>query len=243
MFIDETGLDRSIKIRRKDWAPREKRPRQIKWFHRNARFQILPVYTQDDVIHFRVYEESTDTRVFEDFIKELLLYCGKWSNPRSVLIMNNASFHHLEKIQRLCDDAGVILHYLPSYSPDLNPIEEFFGELKTYIRQVWNEYKGFIKTDFLSFLKECITVVGGWEISIKSHFRHVEISINKSLEWDVIYIMRSVGICAVRLIQIQSRVLYSVLLRTTILISYVYHTVVPYMCVARSSLSLQKMQV
>jgi hypothetical protein len=49
-----------------------------KRFHRGARFQILPAYTQDGVIHFRVYEGSTDTRVFEDFIEELLPYCGKW---------------------------------------------------------------------------------------------------------------------------------------------------------------------
>jgi transposase len=102
-----------------------------------------------------VYEGSTDTRVFEDFIEELLPYCGKWPNPRSILIMDNASFHHSEKIQRLCDDAGVILRYLPPYSPDLNPIEEFF-ELKPYIRQVWHEHEGFIKADFLSFLEESL---------------------------------------------------------------------------------------
>jgi hypothetical protein len=136
VFIDETGLDRSIGTRRKGWAPRGKRPCQIKRFHHGPRFRILPAYTQDGVIHFRVYEGSTDTRVFEDFTEELLPYCGKWPNPRSVLIMDNASFHHSEKIQQLCDDAGVIIRYLPPYSPDLNPIEEFFGELKTYIRQI-----------------------------------------------------------------------------------------------------------
>jgi hypothetical protein len=77
MFIDETGLDKSIGTRRKGWAPRGKRPCQIKRFHRGVRFQILPAYTQDGVIHFRVYEGSTDTKVFEDFIEELLPYCGK----------------------------------------------------------------------------------------------------------------------------------------------------------------------
>ena len=77
VFIDETRLDRSIRIGRKGWAPQGKRPCQIKQFHCSRRFQILPAYTQDGVIHFQVYEGSTDTRVFEDFIKELLPYCGK----------------------------------------------------------------------------------------------------------------------------------------------------------------------
>lgn len=182
VFIDETGLDKSIGIRRKGWAPRGKMPHQIKRFHRGQRFQIFPAYTKDGVIHFRVYEGSTDTRIFEDFIEELLPYCGKWLNPRSILIMDNASFHHLEKIQHLCDDAGVILRYLPPYSPDLNPIEEFFGELKTYIRQVWYEHEGFIKADFLSFLEECVTVVGGREASAKGHFRCAGISIDEPSE-------------------------------------------------------------
>jgi hypothetical protein len=95
-------------------------PNQIKRFHRGRRFQILPAYTEDGVIHFRMYEGSTDTRIFEDFIEELLPYCGKWPEPRSVLIMDIASFHYSEKIQQLCDGAGVILRYLPPYSPDLN---------------------------------------------------------------------------------------------------------------------------
>jgi DDE superfamily endonuclease len=98
VFINETGLDKSIGIRRKGWAPRGKIPRQIKRFHRGRRFQILLTYTKDGVIHFRMYEGSTDTRIFEDFIEELLPYCGKWPNPRSILIMDNASFHHSEKI-------------------------------------------------------------------------------------------------------------------------------------------------
>jgi len=34
----------------------------------------------------------------------------------------------------MCGDVGVVLLYLLPYSPGLNPIEEFFGELKTYIR-------------------------------------------------------------------------------------------------------------
>jgi transposase len=141
MFIDETGLDKSIGTRRKGWAPRRQRPCQIKRFHCSARFQILPAYTQDGVIHFRVYKGLTDTKVFKDFIEELLPYCSKWPNPRSVLIMDNASFHHSEKIQQLYNDARVILHYLPPYSLDLNLIEEFFGELKTYIRQVYSKLR------------------------------------------------------------------------------------------------------
>jgi transposase len=180
--IDESGVDYSIGTQKKGWAPKGRRPRQVKRFHRGRRFQILPAYTQDGIIHFMVYEGSTDTEMFEAFIETLLPYCGRWPEPKSVLVMDNASFHYSDNIQRMCDEAGVVLRYRPPYSPDLAPIEEFFGELKTYIRQVWDDQEDFIRADFGGFLEECITVVGGRKASARGHFRRVGFSIDEPLE-------------------------------------------------------------
>jgi transposase len=33
-------------------------------------------------------------------------------------------------LQEICDEAGVLLEFLPPYSPDFNLIEEEFAELK-----------------------------------------------------------------------------------------------------------------
>jgi transposase len=52
-----------------------------------------------------------------------------------VLVIDNASFHRSDRVEELCAEAGVILVYLPPYSPDLNPIEEFFAKLKAFIRR------------------------------------------------------------------------------------------------------------
>jgi len=41
----------------------------------------------------------------------------------------------------MCRDASVKLVYLPPYSPDLNPIEEFFAELKAFIKKQWHEFE------------------------------------------------------------------------------------------------------
>ena len=35
----------------------------------------------------------------------------------------------------MCADAGIVLAYLPPYSPDFNPIEEAFAELKAWIKK------------------------------------------------------------------------------------------------------------
>jgi transposase len=35
----------------------------------------------------------------------------------------------------MCDEAGIELAFLPPYSPDFNPIEESFAELKAWIKK------------------------------------------------------------------------------------------------------------
>jgi transposase len=69
----------------------------------------------------------------------------------------------------MCLDAGVKLLYLPPYSPDLNPIEEFFAELKAFIKKQWHEYEDNLYQDFRVFLEWCIGVVGGRDYSAKAH--------------------------------------------------------------------------
>ena len=48
--------------------------------------------------------------------------------------MDNASFHKSSKIKQLIELNGAAPIYLPSYSPDLNPIEHFGANLKRLIR-------------------------------------------------------------------------------------------------------------
>ena len=137
VFVDESGCDKRIGFRRTGWAPLGVTPTQVAQFQREQRYQILLAYTQDSILLARVFQGSTDSTVFEDFIEQLLPFCGKWPEPKSVLVMDNASFHHTERIEQMCYDAGVKLVYLPPYSPDFNPIEEFFAELKAFIKRNW----------------------------------------------------------------------------------------------------------
>ncbi|KAI3112716.1 hypothetical protein CBS147330_9904 [Penicillium roqueforti] len=180
VYVDESGCDKRIGFRRTGWSPLGVAPRQVSQFHRDERYQILPAYTQDGILMTRVFRGSTDAAVFEDFVDELLCHCGRWPEPKSVLVMDNASFHHSERISQMCADAGVKLVYLPPYSPDLNPIEEFFAELKAFIRRNWSYYAEDPDREFASFLERCINQVGAREANARGHFRHAGLTIEES---------------------------------------------------------------
>lgn len=47
-------------------------PIQIAQFQHEQRYQILQAYTEDGIILTRVFQGSTDSTVFEDFIEQLL---------------------------------------------------------------------------------------------------------------------------------------------------------------------------
>lgn len=178
VYIDESGCDKRVGFRKTGWSPLGTAPIQVSKFHRDQRYQILPAYSQDGIILSRIFRGSTDASLFEDFIEELLQHCGKWPEPRSVLVMDNASFHHSDRIEQLCSDAGVKLMYLPPYSPDLNPIEEFFSELKAFIRRHWGYYQDNPEQGFDNFLEWCVDRVGSREQSARGHFRHAGVHVD-----------------------------------------------------------------
>jgi len=72
----------------------------------------------------------------------------------------------------MCDDAGVILVYASPYSPDLNPIEEFFAELKAFVKKEWCVCEQDQAMGFAEFLEWCLTTVGSRASGAEGHFRH-----------------------------------------------------------------------
>ena len=56
-------------------------------------------------------------------------------NPaKSVLIIDNASHHPKEAICDIAKDYGFTVIFLPKYSPDLNPIEKYWANIKNWLR-------------------------------------------------------------------------------------------------------------
>ena len=49
--------------------------------------------------------------------------------------MDNLGSHRSKIVRQLIRSVGARLFYLPKYSPDLNPIEQFFAKLKHFLRK------------------------------------------------------------------------------------------------------------
>lgn len=153
VYANESGCDKRIGFRRTGWSPLGVAPVEVARFHRDRRYQILPAYIQDGVLFPRVFQGTTHRALFEDYIEAPSSPLQPYPERNSVLIMDNASFCHSQRIEQMCRDSGVKLLYLPPYFPDLNPIEESFAELKAFIKKQWHEYESSSYQDFGAFLE------------------------------------------------------------------------------------------
>ncbi len=79
-----------------------------------------------------VLDGPMNTEAFLAYIEQFVL---PTLSPGDIVIMDNLSSHESAAVRALIESVGASLTYLPAYSPDLNPIEMLFAQLKAYLRK------------------------------------------------------------------------------------------------------------
>jgi len=83
-------------------------------------------------------EGAVDAKAFEAYVERFLVPKLKRGQ---IVVMDNLSVHKSKRVQRLIEEAGAQLLFLPPYSPDFNPIEEAFSKVKGILRKVQSRSK------------------------------------------------------------------------------------------------------
>jgi transposase len=77
-------------------------------------------------------EGSADGEAFVLYIERFL--CPNL-NDGQLVVMDNLQVHKAKRVRELIEGCGCSLVFLPSYSPDFNPIEEAFSKVKALLRK------------------------------------------------------------------------------------------------------------
>lgn len=78
-------------------------------------------------------EGATDARAFELYVEHFL---APSLREGQVVVMENLGAHRPERIRELIEARGAELVFMPSYSPDYNPIEQAFSKIKNVLRKL-----------------------------------------------------------------------------------------------------------
>ena len=131
VFVDEMGVHTSLAplygYSRKGERVCLSVPR-----NRGKNTTLLAAMTLNGMGETMAVEGSTNREVFETYLEKALAPTLK---AGQVVILDNLSAHKPARVRELIECRGCELIYLPSYSPDFNPIEEAFAKIKSILRQ------------------------------------------------------------------------------------------------------------
>lgn len=131
VFVDEMGSNISLSPLYA-WAPRGVRALCSVPRNRGSNTTVLSSMTLEGMGPSLTVEGATTSVVFEAYVEQVL---APTLRRGQVVVMDNLSAHKGDRVRELIEGRGCELLYLPSYSPDFNPIEEAFAKIKGLLRK------------------------------------------------------------------------------------------------------------
>lgn len=133
VFLDETGAWLDMP-RLYGWAKRSERLNDPVTKGRKGKLSLIAAVSLQglDLQRGFYFEGVVDSAAFATYLEQVLV---PGLNPGSIVVMDNFSIHHSQQVRLTIEQAGCTLVYLPTYSPDFNPIELVFAKVKAYLRK------------------------------------------------------------------------------------------------------------
>jgi transposase len=132
VFVDECGSHLAL-TPLYAYAPRGERAVSRVPKNRGRNTTILGALTLSGVEAAMTLEGAADGAAFEVFVERILLPV---LSPGQIVVMDNLNIHKSQRVRQLIEGVGCCVWFLPTYSPDLNPIEKAWSKLKEYLRRV-----------------------------------------------------------------------------------------------------------
>ena len=120
VFIDETGA--STNLARKGGRCRRGRRLCVGIPHGHYKTVTLVAGLRlSGLVAQKAFDKPMNAATFEEWVEKCLVPA---LSKGDIVVMDNLSSHKGPRVEKLITDAGAQLRYLPSYRPDMNPIEK-----------------------------------------------------------------------------------------------------------------------
>ena len=132
VFIDETAVSTKM-VRPNGWSPRgERLVGHVPLGHWET-VTFVAGLCHTGIVAPMLINGAMNGEIFLAYLEQCLVPTLK---RKDIVVADNLTAHRVAGVEETIQAAGATLRYLPQYSPDLNPIEMFFHELKAFLRKV-----------------------------------------------------------------------------------------------------------
>ena len=133
VFVDESGFHTSM-TRLRARAPRGERAYGKVPRNRGKNTTLIASITLEGGMGEAMsVEGATEALAFEAYVEHFL---APTLAEGQVVVLDGLGAHRTQKVRSLVEARGAELLFLPSYSPDLDPIEEASSKIKSLLRKV-----------------------------------------------------------------------------------------------------------
>ena len=127
VYIDESGFSVDSP-RTHGYSPKGNRCYGKHNWQEKGRINSIGALLNRKLLVYKLYEKGINSDTFKEWVTVTLL---PEAPTHSVFILDNASFHKRNDIQESIISAGHTLLFQPTYSPDLNKIDNKWAHLKS----------------------------------------------------------------------------------------------------------------
>lgn len=162
VFVDESGANITL-ARRYGRAPTHQRCHGTAPRNYGENLTLFASLSRDGIGAAMLLDGAADRPSFRVYVERILVPTLR---PGQLVILDNLSVHKDASIRRTIEAAGARVLFLPSYSPDMNPIELAFSKIKAHLRRVGARTKEALETA----LAEAIDLITADDAA--AYFRH-----------------------------------------------------------------------
>jgi transposase len=135
VFVDESSFHTSSMTRLRARAPKGKRGKRANGEvprNRAKNTTLVAAITLEGAMGASMtVEGATDSLAFEAYVERFLAP----SLREGQVVLDGLGAHRTQKVRELVEGRGADVVFVPSYSPDMNPIEEAFSKIKHLVRK------------------------------------------------------------------------------------------------------------
>jgi len=138
VFVDESGILRQAQLKNDLKNEYGRSPRGVKIVEdkkgrATEKVNLIAGLLEGEMIEPFVYDCNTNAQIFNMWLEQCLIPVLP---PHCIIVLDNARFHKTLRTEEIIKKNGHQLLFLPTYSPDLNPIEKYWAVLKRKLKNL-----------------------------------------------------------------------------------------------------------
>lgn len=177
IFVDETGVNLHTN-ENYGYAPEGMPAVTVQPANKGENISCLVAINRHGIMCYQLFDGAVNAERFRSFLHDQL---HPQLRGNSIVIMDNARIHHSILFKQYADENSIRVEYLPPYSPQLNPIEEYFSKLKYTIR--YTPDKPVNRTEMKLLVSNIL--IQHQNFSMLGYFRHMRIFVEKGYRSEI----------------------------------------------------------